>query len=162
MHGAIPVVMTAVLFDKIPSLDLANFTKGTKSDRSKFVLDLGQAFNNIGFVAIRNHFLSESLTKQLYEVVKIFFDLKDKTKRKYEIPHLAGQRGYVSKGRERAKGRNVGDLKEFYHIGQEVIAYDPIKEEYPDNIWPEEVPTFKTIGSEVYRKLKLANLQDDC
>lgn len=151
--------MKEVLYDEIPSLDLADFTGGNPEKKKKFVADLGAAYNNIGFVAIRNHYLSDELAEKLYDVVKRFFALPDSVKQKYEIPGLAGQRGYVGKGKEHAKGRNTGDLKEFYHIGQEVEDDDPIKSEYPQNVWPEELPEFKTIGLQVYRQLEKTGVQ---
>ncbi len=154
-----PVDMAEVLFDEIPSLDLADFTHGSSERRVRFVNDLGQSYNDIGFVAIRNHFLTEELSNQIYQVVRDFFGLSDNIKQKYEIPSLAGQRGYVSKGKEHAKGRNVGDLKEFYHIGQEVTDGDDIKKEYPDNIWPEEIPAFKPITLEVYNRLEQTGIE---
>ncbi len=153
------LMMTDKLFDNIPSLDLADFVSGDENARVKFVSDLGDAYQQIGFVAIRNHFLTDELTGNLYKVVKSFFDLDDATKQKYEIPHLAGQRGYVSKGKEHAKGRSTGDLKEFYHIGQEVIDNDPIKEEYPENVWPEVIPQFRPISLEVYRRLEQTGME---
>lgn len=142
------------LYEGISSLDLKDFISGDTAVRQKFVQDLGQAYNQIGFVAIRNHFLSDELSARLYKVVKTFFDLPDDVKMKYEIPALAGQRGYIGKGKEHAKGRNTGDLKEFFHIGQVVSDNDPIKKEYPENIWPLELPEFKEIGLDVYRKLE--------
>ncbi len=151
--------MKEVLYDEIPALDLADFTSGDPEKKKKFVADLGEAYNNIGFVAIRNHYLSKELAEQLYDVVKQFFALPDSVKQKYEIPGLAGQRGYVGKGKEHAKGRNTGDLKEFYHIGQEVEDDDPIKNEYPQNVWPDEIPEFKTIGLQVYRQLEKTGVQ---
>jgi len=146
--------MEALLHDEIPSLDLADFYGGDPEKKRKFVADLGAAYNTIGFVAIRNHYLSDDLSDKLYIAIKKFFAQADAVKQKYEIPGLAGQRGYIGKGKEHAKGRNTGDLKEFYHIGQEVLDNDPIKKEYPDNVWPEEVPELKEIGLEVYRRLE--------
>lgn len=146
--------MSDILYDQIPSLDLADFTGSDLDKKKQFVADLGSAYNNIGFVAIRNHYLSDDLSEKLYVVIKKFFALPDAVKQKYEIPGLAGQRGYVGKGKEHAKGRNTGDLKEFYHIGQEVEDDDPIKKEYPANVWPDELPEFKEIGLEVYRRLE--------
>ncbi len=146
--------MPEILYDHIPSLDLADFTSGDEQRKQKFVQQLGEAYNNIGFVAIRNHYLTDDLSARLYEVIKKFFALPDATKQKYEIPGLAGQRGYIGKGKEHAKGRNTGDLKEFYHVGQQVLDNDPIKEEYPDNVWPEELPEFKAIATEVYQRLE--------
>jgi isopenicillin N synthase-like dioxygenase len=147
------------LYDQIPSLDLADFTGGDAAKRRKFVEDLGAAYNNIGFVAIRNHFLSDDLSGRLYAVIKRFFALPDETKKKYENPALAGQRGYIGKGKEHAKGRNTGDLKEFYHVGQQVVGDDPIKAEYPDNIWPSELPEFREISQEVYRQLERTGVE---
>jgi len=146
--------MSDQLYDQIPSLDLADFTSGNPVRKQKFVEDLGAAYHTIGFVAIRHHFLNDELTLKLYNVIRRFFSLPEDIKKKYEVPELAGQRGYIGKGKEHAKGRNTGDLKEFYHVGQEVTDDDPIKAEYPENIWPEEVQEFREIGLEVYRQLQ--------
>ncbi|MEL7005248.1 MAG: 2OG-Fe(II) oxygenase family protein [Bacteroidota bacterium] len=84
----------------------------------------------------------------------LYRDKTDAIKSKYEIEGLAGQRGYIGKGKEHAKGRTTGDLKEFFHIGQEVLDGDPIKEEYPDNVGVNEVPELLDIVLEVYRNLE--------
>ncbi len=146
--------MTEILYDEVPSLDLADFTSGDSTRKEKFVNALGNAYTNIGFVAVKNHYLSDALSKQLYEVIQKFFSLSDEEKKRYEIPGLSGQRGYISKGKEHAKGRNTGDLKEFYHIGQEVTDNDPIKNEYPANVWPTEILEMEKIGLEVYRSIE--------
>jgi len=148
--------MNQNLISEIPSLDLAHFIKGNEFERKMFVKNLGDAFNRIGFVAIKNHGLSDQLIKDLYSTIQKFFFLPDAIKQKYEIPGLFGQRGYTGKGKEHAKGRSTGDLKEFYHVGQEVVDGDPIKNEYPDNVWPEEIPEFKDLALEIYRKLENA------
>ena len=146
--------MEDILYDKVPSLDLADFYSKDPIKKQKFVADLGQAYNNIGFVAIRNHFLSADVQEKLYHAIKKFFALPDDIKKKYERADLAGQRGYIGKGKEHAKGRNTGDLKEFYHVGQELPISELKKEGYPANIWPVEVPEFENIAVEVYRALE--------
>jgi isopenicillin N synthase-like dioxygenase len=146
--------MSDILYNEIPSLDLADFYGGDEAKKKKFVADLGAAYNNIGFVAIKNHYLTDELSAKLYTVIKSFFALPDEVKQKYEIPGLAGQRGYIGKGKEHAKGRNTGDLKEFYHVGQEVEDDDPIKSEYPENVWPDELQEFKEVALDVYRRLE--------
>ena len=151
--------MADILYDQVPSLDLADFTGNDPEKKKKFVAALGEAYNNIGFVAIRNHYLSDGLSAELYGAIKKFFSLQDSVKQKYEIPGLAGQRGYIGRGKEHAKGRNTGDLKEFYHVGQTVVGDDPIKKEYPDNVWPDELPEFKTIALEVYKQLERTGVQ---
>lgn len=151
--------MTDILYDQVPSLDLADFTGGDPIKREKFVADLGTAYKDIGFVAIRNHYLTDDLSARLYDVIKRFFALPDSAKQRYEIEGLAGQRGYIGKGKEHVKGRNTGDLKEFYHVGQEVLDGDPIKKEYPDNIWPTELPEFESIALDVYQRLEQTGVQ---
>jgi len=146
--------MSKMLYDEVPSLDLTHFTNGNADDKKKFVKDLGQAYNNIGFVAIKGHYLTDELSASLYEVVKKFFALSMEAKKGYENPELAGQRGYTSKGREQAKGHDVPDLKEFYQVGQFVADDHPLKSEYPDNLWPDELPEMKTIAKDVYQKLE--------
>src|ERR1043166_1815647 len=151
--------MKEILYDEIPSLDLASFYGKDKAKKEKFVAELGEAYNNIGFVAIRNHFLTDDLQQRLYNAIKKFFALPDNVKQKYEKEGLAGQRGYIGKGKEHAKGRNTGDLKEFYHVGQEVDDNDPIKKEYPDNVWTTEITEFRDVATEVYRRLEKTGVQ---
>ena len=141
-------------FKNIPSVDLADFTEGNKETKAAFVKELGQAYEEIGFVAVKNHGLSDALCAELYAQVKGFFSLSKEEKEAYEIEGLAGQRGYVSFGKEHAKNKNEGDLKEFWHFGQTVEDNDPIKEEYPDNVQVNELPKFNTVGREVYQKLE--------
>jgi len=142
--------MSEKLFDEIPSLDLADFTNGTPEQKQAFVEALGEAYTNIGFVSIKNHGLSDELTKNLYQSVERFFRLEDRAKEQYEKTELAGQRGYISKGREKAKGRNTGDLKEFFHVGQPPQNQ---REDYPNNIWPSEVPELEHYTTEAYLTL---------
>ena len=64
--------MPEILYDEVPSLDLADFTGDDLEKKKQFVAKLGEAYNNIGFVAIRNHYLSDELSAKLYEVIKKF------------------------------------------------------------------------------------------
>ena len=145
------------IFDTIPLLDLADFTSGDTTRKAKFVQDLGAAFNNIGFVAVKNHGLTDENTTKLYDTVQKFFYSPDELKQKYAIDGISGQRGYIGKGKETAKGFKVADLKEFYHVGQPKIDDgDPIWEEYPDNVFPSELPDFEKDTLHTYRTLESA------
>ena len=134
----------------VPTVDYHDFISGAPEKRNNFIQNLGDAFSQIGFVIVKNHGVSEELRQQLFQVSKEIFDQPKDIKTKYEDLNNGGQRGYVSKGRETAKGEKVPDLKEFWHIGQEVTDGDAIKAEYPDNIWMDEVPALETIGWKVY------------
>ena len=131
----------------VPTLDLSKFISGIYEERKAFSDDLGHSFNQTGFAIIKNHGLKKELTDELYKVIKAFFDLEDEKKIKYYFPDLYGQRGYVVKGQEHAKGSKKGDLKEFFHIGNPSISN-------PQNIWPHEVESFNEIGSEVFITLE--------
>ena len=138
----------------IPAVDLNDFVKGDAQQKKEFVQALGRAYEEIGFVALKNHFMSQELQDELYREVKAFFDLPEETKLKYEIAGLAGQRGYTSFGKEHAKGSNAGDLKEFWHFGQEVEGNDPIRNEYPENVMVNELPRFNEAGMQAYKSLE--------
>lgn len=140
----------------IPSIDLHHFTQGTAEQRAAFVKDLGEAYENVGFVAVKNHGLSDALSADLYGQVKAFFALPQAVKDQYEIAGLAGQRGYTGFGKEHAKGRSTGDLKEFFQFGQTVTDGDPVKSEYPDNVQVRELPDFNPKALEAYRTLENA------
>ncbi|WP_149275839.1 isopenicillin N synthase family dioxygenase [Pareuzebyella sediminis] len=138
----------------IPSVDLQDFVSEDPKKKQKFIQELGAAFENIGFVALSGHFLSDGLVENLYVEIKKFFDLPQEVKNKYEIEGIGGQRGYTSFGKEHAKGRKVGDLKEFWHFGQYVEDDAKLAEEYPDNVMVEELPHFNKIGKETYKMLE--------
>lgn len=140
--------------NKIPSVDLADFLSKDPKRKQKFVDEIGNAYSEIGFVSLKNHFLDDDLTKELYKEVKNFFALPLDIKKKYEIEGLGGQRGYVSFGKERAKGKKEGDLKEFWHFGQEPTADAKLSEKYPKNIHVAELPDFNHTGMEAYRMLE--------
>ncbi|HLS95319.1 isopenicillin N synthase-like dioxygenase [Sphingobacterium allocomposti] len=138
----------------IPRLDLLQYTQGDSAQRTQFIQDIGKAFNETGFVTVANHGLSPELIDELYAVVKAFFDLPEAVKRKYEFPDLAGQRGYTSRGKEKAKDANTPDLKEFWQRGQTVVGEDYSQADFPDNIIVEELPRFNEVTAEVYKKLE--------
>jgi isopenicillin N synthase-like dioxygenase len=134
----------------IPSVDLAEFISGNAVRKAAFVQDLGTAYEEVGFVAVKNHGVSDELIADLYKYVQEFFSLPSEKKKKYEIPELAGQRGYTSFGKEHAKGSDAPDLKEFFQYGQ--IPRENYKEEdYPKNVEVKEIASFNKTFEQAYR-----------
>lgn len=138
----------------IPSVNLEDFISGDSTRKNKFIKEIGSAFENIGFVALSGHFLSEKLVGDLYSEIKKFFDLPQETKDKYEIEGIGGQRGYTSFGKEHAKGRTEGDLKEFWHFGQYVEDDPKLEKAYPSNVQVTELDHFNEVGKETYKMLE--------
>ena len=140
--------------NNIPSLDLNDFLSNDSKRREKFVNSVGNAYQEIGFLSLKNHFLKKEDVDNLYENIKLFFDLPDSIKSKYEFQGFKGQRGYTSFGKEHAKGKKEGDLKEFWHFGQYVDADSKYAKEYPENVIVEELPKFNEVGKEAYQMLE--------
>ncbi len=139
---------------KIPSVNLADFLSKDPAKKEQFIKQIGHAYETIGFVALKGHFLSEELIENLYTQIKAFFDLPLETKHSYEIPENNGQRGYVSFGKESAKGKKEGDLKEFWHFGQYTEGNPDFEGVYPENIQVAELPQFNETGKETYQMLE--------
>jgi isopenicillin N synthase-like dioxygenase len=140
--------------NRIPSVNLKDFLSEDPHKKQQFINDIGKAYEDIGFVALKGHFLDDELVDSLYDEIKNFFSLPVETKRKYEIPGIGGQRGYVSFGKESAKGKKEGDLKEFWHFGQYVEDDLERAKEYPENVNVTELSKFNEVGKETYRMLE--------
>jgi isopenicillin N synthase-like dioxygenase len=137
----------------IPSVDLAEFLSGDPIRKAAFVQELGKAYEEVGFVAVKNHGVPDELIQDLYKYVQEFFSLPSVQKKAYEIPDLAGQRGYTSFGKEHAKGSEAPDLKEFFQYGQ--VPRDNYKEEdYPLNVPVNEIPAFNPTFESAYREFE--------
>lgn len=140
--------------NQIPSVNLNDFISESPAKKQQFINDIGKAYEEIGFVALKGHFLDEELVDKLYEEIKNFFDMPLEEKEKYEIPGIGGQRGYVSFGKESAKGKEEGDLKEFFHFGQYVEENPELAATYPENVNVAELPAFNEVGKEAYKMLE--------
>ena len=140
--------------NKIPSLDLRDFLSEDANRKEEFVQSIGRAFQEIGFCAVKGHLLSDDLVERLYKQIKLFFDLPYEVKAKYEFPQYSGQRGYVSFGKESAKGSKHGDLKEYWHFGQYIEEAEKEKYNYFPNVYVEELSEFNEVGREVYSTLE--------
>jgi len=135
----------------IPVVDLLEFLSGDEMQKRSFVNKLGQAYEEVGFVAVQHHGISAELIDRLYKMVQQFFSLPLEKKKKFEIKGLAGQRGYTSFGQEHAKGSDAPDLKEFFQYGQVLQPGDGKTEDYPDNVSVEDVEGFDKTFLEAYR-----------
>jgi isopenicillin N synthase-like dioxygenase len=143
----------------IPKLDLSHFTNGTSEQKTAFINSLGLAYEEIGFVAIRNHGISETKLGTLYAAVEAFFGLPKEIKQKYDDTAGGGQRGYTGFGKEHAKDRNTGDLKEFWHFGQYINIQDPNPPEFRKNRVVEELPDFNVYGEMIIKELEQTGVQ---
>jgi len=140
--------------NKIPQVNLNDYLTGNPDSKKKFINDLGKGFSEIGFIALKGHLLNDTVKESLYDEVKNFFNLSNEIKSKYIISGLASQRGFTPFGKEHAKGRNVGDLKEFWHFGQYVKNEPELENKYPKNVMVDELEEFNSVGQKTYELLE--------
>ena len=140
--------------NKIPQVNLNDYLAGDPDSKKKFINDLGKGFSEIGFIALKGHLLNDRVKESLYDEVKNFFNLSNEIKSKYIISGLASQRGFTPFGKEHAKGRNVGDLKEFWHFGQYVKNEPELENKYPKNVMVDELEEFNSVGQKTYELLE--------
>lgn len=140
----------------IPVVDLNSFLKGSTEEKVQFSSSLGKAFEQVGFVSVKNHGIPEDLINRLYATVKSFFSLSEAEKRSYEIIGLAGQRGYTSFGKEHAKGSDAPDLKEFFQYGQIIEEGMVSPEAYPDNVKVSVPEDFNMLFQQAFRAFEVS------
>ncbi|MET0250655.1 MAG: 2-oxoglutarate and iron-dependent oxygenase domain-containing protein [Novosphingobium sp.] len=105
--------------------------------------ELGRSFADHGFAIVREHRIAPDLIERSWQRCRALFALPEETKLGYHQPGLGGARGYTPFGTERAKGAEVRDLKEFWHVGRDLPAGDPLARYMAPNVWPQEIAAFR-------------------
>ena len=142
--------------DRVPELRLRDFMEGDQVTRQQFIEDLYQGLKYFGFIILKDHPISFDLLNKAYKKSEDFFNLSVQQKLNYICKEGGGQRGYTPYGQEHAKDAEVMDLKEFWHVGQELPAGHKFDKFYPANVWPQEVSEFKETFLTMYRELENA------
>lgn len=141
---------------KVPTLSLASYTQGTDGERAKFIDQLFMGLKEYGFIILKDHNVKAADLHKAYEILKSFYALPTEIKKSYISPKAGFQRGYTPFGQEHAKDSPVMDLKEFWHVGRVLPANHPLKDVYPENVWPAEVPEFQAHFTKLYSALEEA------
>lgn len=138
----------------VETVHLAQFTEGSPAEQADFVRVLGESLVHTGFVKVRGHAVRPEVVEAAYRDIRAFFALSESVKLKYQVPGTGGARGYTPFGEEHAKDNPVGDLKEFWHVGQDNPPGGAFEGDFMPNLWPGEIPTFKTAALELYGALE--------
>ncbi|GLH69557.1 oxidoreductase [Geothrix rubra] len=140
---------------QVETVHLTQFEAGEARDRADFVRRLGDSLRDTGFVKVAGHRVEAADIRGAYDAARAFFALPEGTKRRYLLEGSGGARGFTPFGSEHAKDNPVGDLKEFWHVGQELPSGHPLQALYGENLWPEaEVPGFRAHTLALYRALE--------
>lgn len=138
---------------KVPELSLMSYVDGNSRDQANFVDILMLGLREYGFIILKDHLVDIGKIDKAYDLVHEFFALSTETKKKYYNEQGGGQRGYTPFGQEHAKDNDNPDLKEFWHVGRVLTANSKYQGVYPENVWPSEIPEFKTLFTEVYNSM---------
>lgn len=137
---------------KVPELSLLSYVNGSTAEKIKFVDNIFAGLKDYGFIILKDHTIEQKKIDRAYELVQTFFELPLETKNKYKQGN-GGQRGYTPFKTEHAKDNKNPDLKEFWHVGRELLATSPYKGVYPENVWPTEVGELKKSFLELYEAM---------
>jgi len=137
----------------VPTFDLSDYTSCDTSMRSRGIATLGGALVDIGFVVVEGHQVDGGLVREVYSLWQRFFALDEAAKGRYAGVE-GGARGYTPFGVEHARDNPMPDLKEFWHVGQELPAGHALAGEYPPNVWPRELPELRQPTLALYRELE--------
>ncbi|MFC4596256.1 MULTISPECIES: isopenicillin N synthase family dioxygenase [Sphingobium] len=130
--------------EQVPLLSLTSMAK------EDFASAIGESFRQFGFAMVKDHGMDAALVDEGWVLARTFFALPDDQKRRYDAAANGGQRGYTAFGREIAKGASENDLKEFWHVGRDLPADDPLTATMPANIWPREIQQFQSVFRRLY------------
>ncbi|OYX66855.1 MAG: flavonol synthase [Sphingomonadales bacterium 32-64-17] len=117
---------------------------------------LGRSFSETGFAIVRDHGIAPETIARADAAMRAFFTLPEPVKQAYRLAGQGGARGYTPFGAEHAKDAAVHDLKEFWHVGRELVAGDPLSRYMPDNVWPAEVPDFRAASLALFAEFEEA------
>jgi isopenicillin N synthase-like dioxygenase len=120
---------------------------------------LGTSFAVYGFAVVVDHGIDADLVTRAWHLTAELFARNEAQKRQGYKPQIAGARGYTPFKTEIAKGAQFHDLKEFWHIGRELRSDNPLRSSMPDNIWPADMPEFKTVFSTLYSEFDRVGTQ---
>ena len=138
--------MATITDDHIASVSLSDADRDPEAIADK----LRRSFEDYGFAIVADHGIPDELIHRAEDKAKAFFALPEEVKRKYLIPGGGGARGYTPFGIETAKGHKAHDLKEFWHVGRDLLAGHRFRDHMPDNLWPSEVSGFKDTFLELF------------
>ena len=137
----------------VPHINLQDYHSTDEHTRQSLIQTLGDGLCEFGFLTVGGHGVNQELIQRTYKLFETFFALDEDTKKKYDcVP--GNMRGYTPFGKEKAKDSDVPDLKEFWHVGQELSAEHPYRDHYPDNVWPSELPELKEAAIALYRSVE--------
>ncbi len=120
------------------------------ADPEGFAREFGRSFERFGFAMVTDHGIDQGLIDRAWAMTEAFFALPEDQKRAYFVEGGGGARGYTPFKTEIAKGATHVDLKEFWHIGRQLVAGHRFESQMSPNIWPDQPEGFRETFLELF------------
>lgn len=105
-------------------MDIGGLIDGT--DKTRIATEIGNVFENVGFLYIKNHGIPSTLINAALDVSKELFDLPFEEKNRLNIVHSEeALRGYIPMYRENVDAKNTKDFKETFDFGWDTDEVSP-------------------------------------
>ncbi len=134
----------------VATIDLSNRSDHSRQQQIK---EIGQSLSACGFVNLMGHGVSQDLLAQAYQMAEKLFALSEASKMRCEQPESGRQRGYTPFFLEKAKDQQVGDLKEFWHIGRTLPTDHPYAIVMKENLFPNELDGIAEVMKKLYEEM---------
>lgn len=135
----------------VPILKLAS------DDADLFKKKLFDSLKDWGFLVIEDHGIDLKLLDQCYQLSKEFFSQSVEEKNKLSFYDIEQKQysnvGYFQFKSETAVSSKLADIKEFYHVGQEINPQHPLADVCVPNQWPANMPEFEKAFKLLYQQL---------
>jgi isopenicillin N synthase-like dioxygenase len=128
--------------EKIPVIDFTGLTEGDLTPRKATATKMRQAFEDFGFIYLKDHSVAQSVVDELFGRSIAFFDLPQATK--------AQAGGYRGAGLSGLDPTQPTDVKERFRA--------PYDTNLPPGYWPERLPGFRE-GVSVFHEAGLSVLR---
>ncbi len=116
----------------IPAIDFAAFAADDPARRAAVAAAIRAAFEEYGFLYLRNHGVPQGTVDALFAEAQTFFDQPAEAKARCSAP---GARGYSAPGYSALDPTRPADLKEAFRAGPDA--------ESPPTCWPDGRPAFR-------------------
>ena len=136
-------------FKEIPIIDIhAVVDEGNLDGVAE---QLGQACENVGFLYLKNHGISNNLIGQMYEMAKQFFAMPQSAKDSVHISKSGSTlRGYIPEYGENVDPENTRDYKESFDYGKHEPTVSPFRGPNP---MPECLPECKAVFEQYHGEM---------
>jgi isopenicillin N synthase-like dioxygenase len=131
----------------IPVLHLPDFHN--EATREDFLKNLEKAASEVGFFGLTGIGVDVDLLDRSYAEIALYFNRN--FDEKMTLKTNDGQRGYIPG--ESAKDENRIDFKEFFHVGRQLSEEDFERLKYSKNVWPQDLPEFKSTQIALFQAL---------